>query len=349
MAINKRIIKSNDGGAAVATSFNTVTYTGTGSPITRTDVGFQPDLVWIKGRDDTWDHFLTNSITNGALRSNKTLAETANPDFYFNSDGFTTPVGGSWTQSGEGYVAWCWKAAGYANTFNVLENGVTTTGSTVASVGISTSGSNSTLVGASINKDAGFSITTHSIEYAYPEWISHGLGVIPDLVITKPRSTNEGWSVNIGPGVIDSNNWVMSLNTTNAASINSRQMTSTVVPLTYTPQTQTFVSYAFKSVPGFSKFGSYTGTSPSPITITTGFEPAFIMVKSYSAGSGKDWVIYDNKRNNADNYLLANTSGAEGTYNNVDFTSTGFNIVDTGSSLNQNGTSYIYMAFANQF
>lgn len=353
MATNKRLIKSNDeGGPTGPASFNTFTYTADGAVTPITGVGFQPDFVWIKGRTLGSNHQLTDVVRTApnCLGTNGTGTETTRGVQSFDSDGFTLQVfpneNGDSNTSGEDYVAWCWKAAGYANTFNVLENGTTTTGSTAASVGISTTGSNSTIVGASINKDTGFSITTHSIGGSYPEWISHGLGVIPDLVITKPRSTNEGWLVNIGPGVIDSNNWTLTLNNSNAASVNSRQMTSTVVPLTYTPQTQSFVSYAFKSVPGFSKFGSYTGNSGTQ-SINVGFEPAFVLIKASSIAY--NWYIFDNKRG-AGYRLFPDLSNAEDFSGNqlTSFDSDGFTL---GNSLNTNnsGQTFIYMAFANQF
>jgi hypothetical protein len=43
--------------------FNTVTYTGNGTLATPiTGVGFQPDLVWIKNRNNTNNHLLQDSV-----------------------------------------------------------------------------------------------------------------------------------------------------------------------------------------------------------------------------------------------------------------------------------------------
>ena len=36
--------------------YNTKLYTGTGSSLALTGVGFQPDIVWIKARSNTEDH-----------------------------------------------------------------------------------------------------------------------------------------------------------------------------------------------------------------------------------------------------------------------------------------------------
>ena len=74
------------------------------------------------------------------------------------------------------------------------------------------------------------------------------------------------------------------------------------------------------------------------------------MVKNTT--SAADWVIYDNKRNptgNFDNYLLANLADAEGTTggNYLTPTATGFTTNSSGGSwVNENGSTFIYLAFA---
>jgi hypothetical protein len=58
--------------------------------------------------------------------------------------------------------------------------------------------------------------------------------------------------------------------------------------------------------------------------------------------------MYDNKRNPfnvADKVLLPNASNADQTVINFDFVSNGFKCRNSGSE-NENGTTYIYMAFA---
>ena len=49
-------------------------------------------------------------------------------------------------------------------------------------------------------------------------------------------------------------------------------------------------------------------------------------------------------------YLYTNTSGAEGTStgNWLDFTSNGFKLRGSGSTTNQSGWDYVYLAFAEQ-
>ena len=41
--------------------FNIVTYTGNGSTQSITGLGFQPDMIWIKSRNATGEHVITDS------------------------------------------------------------------------------------------------------------------------------------------------------------------------------------------------------------------------------------------------------------------------------------------------
>ena len=110
------------------------------------------------------------------------------------------------------------------------------------------------------------------------------------------------------------------------------------------------IAYCFAEKQGYSKFSSYTGNNnANGVFVYTGMKPSLIMVKCLSDTG--NWVIFDNKRegyNQENNYLWANTSGAE-VGNNVDYKldllSNGFKF--RGNSGDINGTdSYIYMAFA---
>ena len=77
--------------------FNAITWTGNrvyNSTVNNiTGVGFQPDLVWLKFRDQTYDWRLVDSSrgVTKAIRSNKTTAEQteANGIYQFDSDGFS--------------------------------------------------------------------------------------------------------------------------------------------------------------------------------------------------------------------------------------------------------------------
>ena len=117
---------------------------------------------------------------------------------------------------------------------------------------------------------------------------------------------------------------------------------------------QTYVSYHFHSVDGYSKVGSYTGNGNADGTfVYTGFKPMMVIYKRSSAG--EDWYIRDTARdptNPGGNSLTIN-SGAS-TSNNcgssgntcIDYLSNGFKLRGTDTQSNDNGSTYIYIAFA---
>ena len=100
--------------------FATFTYTGTGSSgdvvnITNSDVDFTPDWVWVKTRDVTNDHILSDSVRGGTkyLVSSEAYAEQTNTQKIraFIQNGFESGTDGdtNWTGS-RPFVAWNWNA-----------------------------------------------------------------------------------------------------------------------------------------------------------------------------------------------------------------------------------------------
>jgi hypothetical protein len=104
-------------------NFNTVIYTGSTSPHAITGVGFAPDLIWIKNRDQSDSFAIVDSVRGItspapyiASDSMALQATSANMPTSVQSDGFTiTGNGGRTNTSGEDYVAWCFKAGGLIN------------------------------------------------------------------------------------------------------------------------------------------------------------------------------------------------------------------------------------------
>ena len=102
-------------------NFNTKLYSGTGSSLSVTGVGFKPDFTWIKQRTGTTEHLLFNSIMGAtqALNSNdNTAVDTiSNSLTAFGSDGFTVEGNNSsGAGSGSNYASWNWLAGGSAPT-----------------------------------------------------------------------------------------------------------------------------------------------------------------------------------------------------------------------------------------
>jgi hypothetical protein len=110
------------------------------------------------------------------------------------------------------------------------------------------------------------------------------------------------------------------------------------------------ICLAFASVDGVSKVGSYTGNgnSSSGITVTTGFQLRFLIIKR-ADGTGS-WHVMDSLRgmsNSGDEKLLKlNSNDAQLSDNIGNTSSTGFTITSTSASFNANGGKYIYYAHA---
>lgn len=317
-----------------ATGFNTVLWTGNGTSQSISGVGFSPDLVWTKERNGTSSHMLFDTIRGAGygLRSELTNAEFNDIQTVssIDSDGFSVGNSLATNESGLNHVAWCWDAGS-----STVSN---TDGDITASV--------------RANPATGFSILTYTGNGASDQSIGHGLSTAPKVLICKERNNARLWdfTYTCGDGSYD----FMQLNTTNAKSDITGRSAPTdsliyVSGANSNTNASTYVAYCFSEVSGFSKFGSYTGNgSTSGPTVTTGFRPAFVMVKS-STLSPSQWTILDNTRspsNPTDKVLYPNLSNAEADFDSIDFLDDGFQIKNTSGSNNSSGQTYIYMAFA---
>jgi hypothetical protein len=313
--------------------FNTKLYTGTGSSLANTGVGFQPDLVWIKGRSGATEHVLTDSVrgVTKELSSNDTGAEetVAQGLTAFGSDGFTVGTDGSYNTSSATYASWNFKAGGTASS--------NTDGSITSSV--------------SANTTSGFSIVSYT-GAGGASTVGHGLGA-PKMIIVKNRSSAQHWQVyHISTGNTKSSQ-LSGTGASDTASTywNDTSPTSTVFSVgTGTPTNgsgNSIIAYCFAEKQGYSKFGSYTGNGNADGTfVYTGFKPAMIIVKS--ATEARNWRLWDNKRstyNLTDKILYPDLSNAEATGDSeIDMLSNGFKLRKTSD--NTSGETYIYMAFA---
>jgi hypothetical protein len=325
--------------------FNTVLYTGDDSSNRGiTGVGFQPDLVWNKTRNQAnFNHYIFDSVRGAGeiISSNLTNAETSYTSEFLSldSDGFSVTqnagsLGINWSSGN--YVNWCWLGAN--GTASNTDGSITST--------------------VSANTTSGFSIVSYTGTGSSIS-VGHGLSQKPDIVIFKNRDAVVNWGVYTD--LIDGSYDFLYLNQTNAkadsgsysASANtfSFSASSTVA----NTSGEKVIAYCFHNVKGFSKFGSYTGNGNADGSfIYTGFKPAWVMIKrSNSAGEG--WHIYDNKRNTFNlvtQILTAHNSNAEATGSAggdvIDMLSQGFKCRGTHGAINGSGNSYIYMAFAEE-
>jgi hypothetical protein len=316
--------------------FNTVLYTGNGSTQSITGVGFQPDLVWVKCRNDAFNHANWDIVrgTSNALQTSTTSAEqTLEGVTSFDSDGFTLSTAASANSNTKTFVSWNWLADNTSGSSN-------TDGSITSTV--------------SANTTSGFSIVSWT---GNSGTVGHGLGQKPACIIVKSRQSVNNWVVvHQGLGSMSGN--VLVLNSTGAASGGGAgQVEPTANVFTITSglaANDNNIGYVFAEKKGFSKFGSYTGngSSDGPF-VYTGFRPGFFMIKRTDTTT--NWIMYDTVRQpyNTTNPgpIYANLSSAEEsnvTLTAFDILSNGFKTRNTSSwaESNASGGTYIYMAFA---
>ena len=316
-----------------------------------TGFGHQPDFVWVKHRGSaSINHTLVDSIRGGnkMLASNATAAEdtkTHGEITSFDSDGISVADGTNATyprlyfneldpfgSGGGNYVCWSWKANGTASS--------NTDGSITSSV--------------SANTTSGFSIVSYT-GTGSAATVGHGLGVTPQLVIYRRRNNNTSWRVMTT--LVDGSHDKLYLNSTDAAAaVTESAPTSSLLNIGTQNEVNNasdpYIAYCFAEKKGFSKFGKYTGNGNADGTfVYTGFKPAWVMMKR-AVGGTANWIIFDNKRDtfnetgDTSQRIEANLINAETQGNSVDFFSNGFKMKNTGAGNNNSGSTYIYMAFA---
>jgi len=308
--------------------YNAIARTGTSATATVTGVGFSPDLTIIRGRDAGYSWRWGDRLrgTPAVLRSNLTYAELT----------------------------------GEADLSSFDMNGISLTGT-----GPSLSnGSGGAYINHFFRRAPGFfDEVCYTGTYLAPQ--THKLGVAPELVIFKNRTTGVmNWIVKSYP--ILGNSQALVLNSSAAAGIPSGLSSP---PFAATPDTATifysqnvaiqeynfttdnYVAYLFATCPGVSKVGSYTGNGSSQ-TIDCGFAAGarFVLIKR--TDSTGDWYTFDTVRGiiaGNDPFLFLNATSAEVTsYDAVDPANSGFIVNNdaTNFPINVASATYIFLAIA---
>ena len=319
---------------------------GTGARAITNQYGFKPDLVWLKARGNTASNQLDDSVrgaTAGCLYSDLTNAQDSNyPLTSINSNGFTLGNTASLISqsflsqnaSGTAYVGWQWQAGQGSNVTN-------TTGTITSTV--------------SANTTAGFSVVSYTGNGTNGASIGHGLGVTPEFFIIKSRSSAQSWGV-YHKSLSSPNNSYLLLESQAAQATfsgiwtpSSSTITFPTATTTTNGNTFTYVAYCWTPIAGFSQFGSYTGNaSTNGPFVYTGFRPKFVLIKNTSSGA-TNWRLTDSSRSpyNVTNEVLSPSSNsAEFNETDFDFLSNGFKLRNSNIYANESGSTFIYMAFA---
>ena len=337
-------------------NFNALVYTGNHSYPRNINVGFIPDLVWVKN-NGTGHHWRWFDITRGTapIYPNNTAAEdnyNDGPEMIVNghANGFTIidnpdgpNVGGYGVNENSSEIAaYCWKGG---PTGSNDDGGITST--------------------VSVNNSTGFSIVSYTgnlstATTATAQSVGHGLNKAPEIIFFL----NRGGATQRVAGTFGSN-WsdLLPLPGTAAAKTDyysTYPMADPTDSVFYTNyisainvNNNNHVAYCFHSVPGFSKIGTYTGTAGPNNQIDVGFKPKMVIIKSLAA---QDWNVFDAARetSNPKNYALKlNSSATEATESAfvINFNSTGFELDGSGGAggegqINASNSTYLYLAFA---
>jgi hypothetical protein len=316
-------------------------YTGTGSTINVTGVGFQPDMVWLKNRDSTGGWFMYDVLrgVDYAIMSNNLDAQADYQGLTaFDSDGYTIGTFADTNTNTEKMQSWSFKAGGAG-----VSNGVGDITSTV-----------------SVNATAGISLVKYLGNGSDPQTIGHGLGSVPQMMIVKKFSTDSGYAGNRGWAVYHhsmGNTQGLYLNDTDAKATKtswwqSTTPTSTVFTIGSDGEVNdsgsNYVNWCFAPVKGYSSFGIFEGnTNVDGPFIYTGFRPAYVLIKNIDRVEA--WNCWDSKMNPynpTNNRFQPNNTTAEvtGAGQAIDTLANGFKVRTTSTEIND--STCIYAAFA---
>tara|TARA_R100000781_G_scaffold2909_1_gene4400 strand:- start:43 stop:2658 length:2616 start_codon:yes stop_codon:yes gene_type:complete len=204
-------------------------------------------------------------------------------------------------------------------------------------------------------RHAGFDCITYKGNGTAGHQIPHSLSKTPEMIWVKKRNSSRNWGIyhkGLNGGTnpeqyalefweyaeYDSSQWNDTAPTTTHFSLGTSQ--------TVNQNGDTYIAMLFASVDGISKVGSYSG-SDSEQTITTGFQPRFVIIRNTDA---QQWAMLDTTRGWAsgnDPVLYLNSNGAQGTSENFGApTSNGFTVTGTSANSGGSGTHCIYYAHA---
>ena len=325
--------------------YNQTLFVGNESNNPITGVGFQPDFVWVKGRNYSDSAGIWDSVRGAEKRliPSSSAAESSDAQSLksFDSDGFTLGTENSINKSGYNLISWNMRAG--------TTSGIDATGATI------------TPTGYSFNATSKFSIIRYTGNDTNNAAVPHGLGVVPNLIIIKDLSGTEHWAVH-HTGMSASKMAYFNLNNAEETSqFGSTANTSVLFHLgtnaMVNSSSKNYIAYCFANVRGYCKSDRYVGNnSTDGVYIFTGFRPEWMFMKQINTTG--NWALIDGTRGyaNVSNHTLAtNSANAESSYgggenvfggsNKMDLLSNGFKIREASAYNNASGGTYIYTAF----
>ena len=300
--------------------FEARAYTGTGAGNTQTLTGFEfaPDMVWIKNRTSAYNHALYDTVRGASNRLYPNLKN--------------------------------------AEASNAALSAFTSDGYTVGTDAANENNQSSWNWNESAT--AGFDIVSYTGNGSAGNTVSHSLGVAPDLMIIKNRTTaGPHWFCYMRS--MGNTTWIpldtnSTANTSVTDTLNSTSPTSSIFTLGNSTKVNSsstdYIAYLWSAVPGYSKFWYYTGNGNADGSfVYTGFKPAFLVAKN--TATTNYWRMWDHKvqpTNPVATGFYPNVANAEDAPVNwtLDFLSNGFKVRNDDGEMNGNGQDIIYWAWA---
>ena len=295
------------------------------------NIGWKPDLVWVKQYDGGQGHAIWDSsrgTTKRIIPDDNAAESTSSGLTSFDTNGYT--MGTFYNQSGNNYVSWNFRANG----------------------GTTSAGSGDLTSTHQVSPDGSFSIVKAVGDGGSGDkTISHGLSSAPKVIISKNLDSANNWDV-YWQGT--TSGYGIRLNTTDAqlsgrwGTVNSTIFTC---KHNYTwVGTDNFIYYCFANSDWiYSSY--YVGTGDTSGKgmgrfLWSGGEPAMILVRRTSSNN---WRLIDNARDPI-NYrfrmLVPNSASAEDAYTDgtdyTDFLANGARVGMGGSSSNWNSSGETY-------
>ena len=301
------LVQQNEAVTALAPAFSTTLYTGNGSTQTITngiDLAGSGGLVWSKCRSISRSHSLVDTVrgVNRTLESNSVNNEDV--------DGTISAF------YSDGYEAML-----PGNNSNFAGN---------------------TYVSWCFRKAPKFFDVVEFIATEASQDVPHNLQTAPGFWIVKNIDRSQGWfcghkDLTITQYLPFSNNPVQ----TAGGIWGGTPPTNTTLTTQMSYSGEKCIAYLFADEPGLIKCGEFTG-SGQQATVTTGFEPQWILFKSTDSGN---WNIVDSTRgmNPPPTYsptLFPNTSATESNSYGVTTSNSGFSVTAIADN------KYIYVAIS---
>jgi len=261
------------------------------------------DMAILSSRTGTDKHYISSRLTGAFLKTESTAVEAGAGSSLGQFDNQYGFYGTTGTL-GTNYFAWMWKRApGFFDAVAYTGNGVVDPG----------------------------------------QQLNHNLGVAPEMIWVKSRSSAASWECWFNGFTTDE---YIRLDSDGGKSSNGDYPRFPVLPTETTlnvgggssanGSNEDYIAYLFASLDGISKVGSFYHEDGTPTNVDCGFTNGarFVLWKK-TTGSGP-WLVMDTQRgivSGNDPYLILNTTASEdSSYDVIDPLSSGFTVAPVISS-----------------